>query len=78
MTAHDCHGTTTHVNNPAATAAIRKAATPSERVLLNHNTVTRNPIPAPTRMDAPMAPMIANVVATESVKRFKAEGVTRI
>jgi len=29
-------------------------------------------------MDAPMAPMIANVVATESVKRFKAEGVTRI
>ena len=70
--------TTTLVNNPAAIAAIKKAAAPSARVFLNHDTVTRNPIPAPTKMDDPMAPTIAPVVAAESGKRLKADGVMRI
>ena len=70
--------TTTLVNNPEAIATMRKAAAPSERVLLNHNTVTRYPMPPPTRMDEPMAPTIATVLTIESGKRLRAEGVTRI
>src|ERR1700675_3157906 len=68
--AHDCYEHDyTRKQSRRDSCAIRKAAAPSERVLLSHNTVTRYPIPAPTRMDEGMAPTIANVVTTESGKR---------